>query len=67
MHPLALIRTAYNAAFWIFLLPFLTSMNYSTGFIAFSIIIFVRLAAILYTNNIGRLTAEQYEVFPFRI
>jgi hypothetical protein len=67
MHPLALIRIAYNAAFWIFLLPFLTSMNYSTGFIAFTIIIFVRLAANLYTNNIGRLTAEQYEVFPFRI
>ena len=67
MHPLALIRMAYNAAFWIFLLPFLTSMNYGTGFIAFAIIIFVRLAANLYTNNIGRLTPEQYEVFPFRI
>ena len=67
MNPLALIRMAYNAAFWIFLLPFLTSMNYSTGFVAFAIIIFVRLAANLYTNNIGRLTPEQYEVFPFRI
>ena len=67
MHPLALIRMAYNAAFWIFLLPFLTSMNYGTGFIAFAIIIFVRLAANLYTNNIGSLTPEQYDAFPFRI
>ena len=67
MQPLALIRMVYNAAFWIFLLPFLTSMNVGTGFILFSIIIFVRLSANLYTNNIGRLTPEQYEAFPFRI
>ena len=67
MQPLALIRMAYNAVFWIFLLPFFTTMNCSTGFIAFAIIIFVRLVANLYTNNVGRLTPEQYEAFPFRI
>ena len=67
MQPMALIRMAYNLAFWIFLLPFLTSMNFGTGFIAFSILILVRLAANLYTNNIGKLTPEQYENFPFRI
>ena len=67
MQPLALIRMVYNAVFWIFLLPFLTSVNYGTGFIVFSIIIWVRLAANLYTNNIGKLTPEQYENFPFRI
>ena len=67
MQPAALIRMAYNAVFWIFLLPFFTSMNYGTGFVAFSIIIFVRLVANLYTNNVCKLTPEQYESFPFRI
>ncbi len=66
-HPLALIRKAYNAAFWIFLLPFLTVMEYSTGFIAFTIIILIRLALNLYTNNVLDLTPEQFESYPFRI
>jgi len=66
-HPLALIRKAYNAAFWIFLLPFLTAMEYSTGFIAFTIIIVIRLALNLYTNNVLDLTPEQFESYPFRI
>ncbi len=30
-HPLALIRKAYNALFWLFLLPFFTIIHYSTG------------------------------------
>ena len=66
-HPLALIRMAYNAAFWIFLLPFFTVVDYSTGFIAFAVIILVRLALNLYTNNVLRPTPEQFERFPFRI
>ena len=65
-HPLALIRVAYNAVFWIFLLPFFTSMEYGTGFIAFTVIIFVRLGANLYTNHVLK-QPEQYESFPFRI
>ena len=40
---------------------------YSTGFIAFSIIIFVRFGANLYTNNALNLTPAQYEGYPFRI
>ena len=66
-HPLSLIRKLYNAAFWFFLLPFFTIIDYNTGFIAFSIIIFVRLGANLYTNNVLKLTPEQYESYPFRI
>ena len=66
-HPLALIRKAYNAAFWIFLLPFFTTMEYGTGFVAFTVIIFVRLGLNLYTNNALKLKPEQYESFPFRI
>ena len=65
-HPLAMIRTAYNAAFWIFLLPFFTSMAYGMGFILFTAIIFVRLVANLYTNQVFK-QPEQYESFPFRI
>lgn len=64
-HPLALIRMAYNIAFWVFLLPFFTTMEYSTGFIVFTIIIFVRLAANLYINFLNFET-EQYFSFPFR-
>lgn len=66
-HPLALIRKAYNLAFWIFLLPFFTSMEYGTGFIVFTVIIFVRLIANLYTNNVLDLTPEEYDRFPLRI
>jgi len=66
-HPLALIRMAYNVVFWIFLLPFFTTMEYGTGFIMFTVIIFVRLGVNLYTNNVFNLTPEQYESFPLRI
>jgi hypothetical protein len=66
-HPLSLIRKVYNAVFWIFLLPFFTTMQYSTGFIAFTVIIFVRLGLNLYTNNFLKLTPEQFERYPFRI
>ena len=65
-HPLALIRMAYNAAFWVFLLPFITTTDYSTGFIAFTVVIFVRLGANLYLNNALKLKPEQFESFPFR-
>ena len=65
-HPLALIRIAYNVVFWVFLLPFVTTIDDSTGFIAFTIVIFVRLALNLYTNNVLN-TPEQFTRFPFRI
>jgi hypothetical protein len=65
-HPLALIRMVYNAVFWIFLLPFFTAMEYSTGFIVFTAIIAVRLGLNLYTNHVLN-QPEQYESFPFRI
>ncbi len=66
-HPLSLIRKVYNAAFWVFLIPFFTAVSYSVGFIAFTIIIFVRFSTSLYTNNALNLTPEQYESYPFRI
>ena len=65
-HPLALIRSAYNLAFWVFLLPFFTRMQYGTGFVLFSAIIFTRLLANLYANRALE-QPEQYERFPFRI
>jgi len=45
----------------------LRAVDYGTGFIAFSVIILVRLGLNLYTNNILKLTPEQFESFPFRI
>jgi hypothetical protein len=66
-HPLALIRKAYNAAFWVFLLPFLTLIDYGIGFVLFTVIIAIRLGLNLYTNNVLDLTPEQYEAYPFRI
>ena len=66
-HPLSLIRKAYNIAFWIFLLPALPVVDYSTGFVAFSVVILVRLVLNLYTNNVLDLKPEQYESYPFRI
>jgi hypothetical protein len=67
LHPLALIRKAYNLVFWIFLLPFFTMIEYSTGFLLFTIVIGVRLVLNLYTNNLFKPTPEQYDRFPFRI
>jgi len=66
-HPLNLIRFAYNTVFWIFVLPFFTTMKYGTGFVAFTVIIFIRLVLNLYTNNILKPTPEQFDSFPFRI
>jgi hypothetical protein len=66
LNPLAMIRFAYNAVFWVFLIPFLTRMEYGTGFILFTVIIFVRLLLNLYTNHVLA-RPEQYESFPFRI
>ncbi len=65
-HTFSFIRMAYNIAFWVFLLPFFTTIDYSTGFIAFTIIIFVRLSVNLYVNFLN-LKPEQFESFPFRI
>jgi len=68
LHPLALIRVAYNLIFWIFLLPFLFSnINYGMGFIAFTVIIVIRLVLNLYTNNVLNLNPQQFENYPFRI
>jgi len=58
---------AYNAAFWVFLLPFLTTrIDYGAGFILFTVIILVRLGANLYANHILK-QPEQFERFPFRV
>ena len=67
MHPLAIIRKIYNTAFWLFLLPFFTLLDYSTGFIVFTAIIGIRLFLNLYTNNLLDLKLEQFERYPFRI
>jgi hypothetical protein len=67
-HPLALIRMAYNIVFWVFLLPFLfSSITYGLGFIAFTVVILIRLMLNLYTNNFLNLTPAQFVGFPFRI
>jgi len=67
MHPMALIRRAYNLAFWVFLLPFFTLVEFSTGFVIFAVIIGIRLVLNLATNNAFELTPQQYENYPFRI
>ena len=60
-----LIYVAYNVVYWVpILLPLLGIIDYSTGFVAFIVIILVRLGANLYLNNV--LKPEQAESFPFR-
>lgn len=67
-HPLSLIRKAYNAVFWIFLLPFIfTAIDYGMGFVAFTVIILTRLIVVLYMNNVLDLTPQEYENYPLRI
>ena len=67
MHPSALIRRAYNLVFWIFLLPFFTLIDFSTGFTIFVVVIGIRLVLNLYTNNLLDLSPEGYDAYPFRI
>jgi hypothetical protein len=67
MHPLAILRKIYNLIFWAFLLPFFTIVDYSTGFIIFTIIIGIRFLLNLITNNLLDLTPQQFENYPFRI
>lgn len=64
--PLGLIRFAYNLVFWVFLLPFVTAIDYSVGFLAFSVVIFVRLGVNLYVNNLLGPDPALYDRFPFR-
>ena len=64
--PITLIRIAYNAAFWIFLIPFFTKIDFSVGFTTLTVIIFMRLGANLYANHVFKLEAKQFERFPFR-
>jgi len=66
-HPLSIIRLIYNAVFWIFLIPFLTQVDFKIGFVSFSIVIGIRFILNLYTNNVLDLTPEKYENYPFRI
>ena len=66
-HPLSLVRFVYNAVFWVFLLPFLTAIDYSTGFVAFTAVILFRFGVNVVTNNFLNLTPQQYERYPFRI
>lgn len=65
--PVALVRVAYNIVFWIFLLPFVTSLDYSFGFVTFTVVIFFRMIANLYANNIMPQTVADFERFPFRM
>lgn len=62
-----IVFIVYNAVFWIFLLPFFTPIDYSTGFILYTIVIFIRLIINLVTNNFVKLTPENYKSYPFRI
>ena len=67
-HPLALIRMAYNAAFWVFVPPLIIrTIDYRVGFVAFTVVIFLRFAVNLYTNNVLKLDPDEYKRFPFRI
>lgn len=59
------IFVGYNVVWWFpVVLPFFTSMEFGTGFIAFSVITGARLVANVYRNN--ALELEQAEVFPLR-
>ena len=64
--PITFIRTAYNAAFWVFLVPFFTAMDFSLGFITMTVIVLLRLGANLYANHVIKSQPEQFQRFAFR-
>jgi len=60
-----LIYIAFNVVWWVPVVPaFIGTIDYRTGFIGFTVISFVRLAANLYRNNV--LNPERAEYFPLR-
>ena len=60
-----LVYVAYNVVYLILIvLPFIGTIDYRTGFIAFFVFIIMRADANLYRNNV--LTPEQAESFPLR-
>lgn len=62
-----LIFVAYNVVWFLpIVLSFIGTIDYRTGFIAFAVITVVRASANLYTNNVLKLTPEQFKSFPFR-
>ncbi|MDJ0959761.1 MAG: hypothetical protein QNJ88_03815 [Acidimicrobiia bacterium] len=65
--PAPLARFVYNAAFWVFLLPFFSAMDDRVGFVAFAGVIVVRFASNWYTNNALDLSPGHYDAYPFRI
>jgi hypothetical protein len=67
LHPFTILRAVYNLVFWIFLLPLLPFIDNSTGFVAFTVVIGVRLVMNLYVNNILKPKPHEFETFPFRI
>jgi len=59
------MNVAYNLVWWVpIVLPFTKTIDYRTGFLAFTAITVLRLCANLYRNNV--LELEQAERFPFR-
>ena len=56
----------HNLVYWFFLVPFLTPMSYSTGFLVYSIILLTRFIANTYIN-LRDFTPAQYYAYPFRI
>ena len=60
-----LIYIAYNVVYLaLIVLPFIGTIDYRTGFMAFFAFIIIRAGANLYRNNV--LTLEQAEIFPLR-
>ena len=62
-----LIFAAYNLVWFVpIVLSFIGTIDYSTGFMAFTVITVVRLSTNLLLNNVLKLTPEQFESFPYR-
>lgn len=60
------LLVTHNLLFWFFLIPLFTSVSYHTGFISFTIILFLRFMGAIYIN-MKNFNAEQYYRYPFRI
>ncbi|MCB9140579.1 MAG: hypothetical protein H6642_19780 [Caldilineaceae bacterium] len=61
-----MVLWVHNLLYWFFLVPFLTPMSYSTGFLVYSIILLIRFTANTYIN-LRDFTPAQYYAYPLRI
>jgi len=61
-----ILHWVHNLLYWFFLVPFISPMSYSTGFLIYAIILLTRFAANTFIN-LRDFSLAEYYAYPYRI